>query len=223
MKKPNKTLQWILLIFLMVLISSAFALDYPKLQERFIKKYTTSGLPTFSSWHNFMIGANDFEADQKTKRSNETINRIITWQEDQKIWNMPDYWSTPLETIGKKMGDCEDFAIIKYFSLKNLGVPINQLRLVYVKAKNGNGTSGSEQAHMVLAYYPTPDSEPFILDNMLSDIRPASRRPDLTPVFSFNSEGIYNGAAGKDQQAGGIERLSKWQDLLLRAQLEGFN
>jgi len=219
---PQKKLNKVILVFLITLMSSAFAIDFPKLQEQFTKKFGTQSLQTFTLWQNFITSSGELKPEDKTKRSNEVINRIITWQDDQKVWNQPDYWATPLETLSKKMGDCEDFAIIKYFSLKNEGVPISQLRLVYVKAKNGNGAGSSEQAHMVLAYYATPDSEPLILDNMINDIRPASRRPDLTPVFSFNSEGIYNGAAGKDQQAGGLERLSKWQDLLQRAQVEGF-
>jgi hypothetical protein len=40
----------------------------------------------------------------------------------------------------------------------------------------------------VLAYYALPEAEPLILDNLISELRPASRRPDLTPVFSFNAE-----------------------------------
>jgi predicted transglutaminase-like cysteine proteinase len=199
----------------------ALALDYAKLQDIFVKKYTAASLNLFNAWQNVMITSGDLKPDDKTKRINDSSNRTITWYEDQKVWGAPDYWATPFETISKKAGDCEDFAIIKYFSLINLGIPVNQLRLVYVKAKNGNGTSSNELAHMVLAYYPSPDSEPLILDNMLSDIRPAGRRPDLVPVFSFNSEGVYNGVAGGGE-ASGIERLSKWQDLLQRAKNEGF-
>ena len=200
----------------------ALALDYPKLQEIYIKKYTSASLNLFNAWQNIMTTSVELKLDDKTKRINESSNRTITWQEDQKVWGVPDYWATPFETIAKKAGDCEDFAIIKYFSLINLGIPVNQLRLVYVKAKNGNGTSSGELAHMVLAFYPSPDSEPLILDNMLSDIKPAGRRPDLVPVFSFNGEGVYNGVAGGGQ-ASGIERLSKWQDLLQRAKNEGFD
>lgn len=212
--------QFLCLTFL--LSSVSVALDYPKLQETFVKKYTAASLNVFSAWQSIMTSSGELKPDDKTKRINDSSNRSITWHEDQKVWGVADYWATPFETIAKKAGDCEDFAIIKYFSLINLGIPVNQLRLVYVKAKNGNGTSSGELAHMVLAYYPSPDSEPLILDNMLSDIRPAGRRPDLVPVFSFNGEGVYSGVAGGGE-ASGIERLSKWQDLLQRAKNEGFN
>ena len=76
----------------------------------------------------------------------------------------------------------------------------------------------------------TPDStnrrasrqaEPLILDNLITDIRPASRRPDLTPVFSFNSEGLWQGVGGPvagDPTA----RLSRWREVLGKARAEGF-
>lgn len=227
-KKKNNSKNFFLLLLIssVTIITPFFAyatLDFSKLQATFIKKYGSSSLSLFNSWQNMISTSMSLKVDDQTKRVNESLNRVINWQEDQKTWGMSDYWATPLETIAKKAGDCEDFAIIKYFSLLDLGVPVNQLRLVYVKAKNGNGTSSTELAHMVLAYYPSLDQEPFILDNMLSDIKPASRRPDLTPVFSFNSEGIYNGAMSNGGQSDSVERLSKWQDLLQRSKNEGFN
>jgi hypothetical protein len=77
---------------------------------------------------------------------------------------------------------------------------------------------------MVLAYYPSANEEPMILDNLISEIRPASRRTDLFPVFSFNSQAIFagitkNAALG----SGGTSRLTRWQDLLERARQEGFD
>ena len=69
------------------------------------------------------------------------------------------------------------------------------MRLIYVKARIGGTASSLPQAHMVLAYYPTPDAEPLVLDNLMPEIRPASHAPDLQPVFSFNSE-----ASGRVQQ-----------------------
>jgi hypothetical protein len=83
--------------------------------------------------------------------------------------------------------------------------------------------SGVSQAHMVLAYYPTPDGEPLVLDNLIADLRPASRRPDLKPVFGFNSQGLWvagqRGAAAADPTA----RLSRWRDLLSRMEKDGLH
>ena len=162
--------------------------------------------------------------ENKLRRVNEFFNRHIFFVEDREVWGQSDYWATPMELLAKGKGDCEDFTIAKYFTLLNAGIADEQLRLVYVKARIGGPNSTLTQAHMVLAYYPTPDAEPLVLDNLITDIRAASRRPDLTPVFSFNSQGIWQGAGGNDPKgAGGIGRLSRWQDLLRRARQEGFD
>lgn len=162
--------------------------------------------------------------DDKLRRVNEFFNRRIRFADDREIWGQVDYWATPMETLAKGQGDCEDFTIGKYFTLLAAGVPDEQLRLVYVKARIGGPDSSIQQAHMVLAYYAAPDAEPMVLDNLITEIRPASRRPDLTPVFSFNSQGIWAGATGGTApSAGGIGRLSRWQDLLQRARREGFD
>jgi predicted transglutaminase-like cysteine proteinase len=159
----------------------------------------------------------------RLKRVNDFFNRQITFGEDSVIWNQPDYWATPLETLGRGAGDCEDFAIAKYYSLREVGVAPEKLRLIYVRAKTGATDAVAAQAHMVLAYYSQPESEPLVLDNLINDIRPASRRPDLVPVFSFNSEGVFAGVSGKESApAGGTGRLSRWEDLLKRARAEGF-
>jgi predicted transglutaminase-like cysteine proteinase len=104
----------------------------------------------------------------------------------------------------------------KYFSLIELGVAPSKLRFIYVRALIG-GAGGDQVAHMVLGYYPSPNAEPLVLDSLISMIMPASQRRDLTPVFSFNTEGVY--IDGK--QASPVDRLGRWRDLLLRMEQEG--
>lgn len=148
---------------------------------------------------------------------NTFYNRRIVFAEDIDVWGVDDYWASPLEALAQGRGDCEDYVIAKYFTLLTLGMPVARLRLVYVRAQVG----GQAQPHMVLAYYPQAGAEPLILDNLLGSIRQASRRPDLTPVFSFNSEGLWQGVAGAsagDPQA----RLSRWRDVMAKARAEGF-
>lgn len=175
-------------------------------------------------WQEMLARSKSLAEKDKLKRINDFINRRIVFDDDMSIWNQSDYWATPLETIGQSRGDCEDFAIIKYYSLRDAGIPLAKLRLVYVKARL-NGPSGPYlQAHMVLAYYPTPNAEPLVLDNLEAEVRPASQRNDLQPIFSFNSEAIWTGAAGNAASGtGGTSQLSRWQDLLRRAHNEGFD
>ncbi|WP_269459990.1 transglutaminase-like cysteine peptidase [Vibrio rumoiensis] len=82
-------------------------------------------------------------------------------------------------------GDCEDFSIAKYYTLRELGVDDEKLRLIYVKSLTLN------QFHMVVAYYETPSSMPLILDNIDGEIKPASQRSDLVPVYSFNATNLW--------------------------------
>jgi predicted transglutaminase-like cysteine proteinase len=162
------------------------------------------------------------EADEAARLDgvNRFFNRRILFRDDREVWHLDDYWASPLETLQQGMGDCEDFAIAKYFSLLATGVPASHLRLVYVRLQVG-GDSGPSQPHMVLAYYANAEAEPLILDNLVTEIRPASRRPDLTPVFSFNSEGLWQGN-GAQRMGDPIERLSPWRDVLRKARAEGF-
>ena len=149
--------------------------------------------------------------EQKLQLVNRFFNRA-KFVSDFEHWGKEDYWATPVELLATNAGDCEDYSIAKYFTLKELGVPIEKLKITYVKAIKLN------QAHMVLAYYPEPGAEPVILDNLMNDIKPASERTDLIPVYSFNGEGLWlsklRGQEGK--RLGDPDKLDHWQDLMLR-------
>jgi predicted transglutaminase-like cysteine proteinase len=149
---------------------------------------------------------------------NNFYNRQVAFRDDVEVWGLVDYWASPLEMLGQGQGDCEDYAIGKYFTLLALGMPTARLRMVYVRAQLAGG---GIQAHMVLAYYPAPAAEPLILDNLVGDVRPASRRPDLVPVFSFNSEGLWQGV-GALAAGDPLARLSRWREVLAKARAEGF-
>ena len=158
----------------------------------------------------------------KLERINNFVNQHIAFDSDTNVWQASDYWATPLETLGQGRGDCEDLAILKYISLRLGGVPRNKLRLVYVKARLDILNGPAQQAHMVLAYYARPDSEPLILDNLDTAIKRAALRTDLTPIFSFNSEGIFGDLSGANKVAARIGRLSRWEDTWRRIVAEGY-
>lgn len=144
---------------------------------------------------------------------NDFFNEI-PFDSDWDLWDKEDYWATPIEMLGIRGADCEDFAIAKYFSLRQLGVPAERLRITYVKAVK------LDQAHMVLAYYPQADAEPLILDNLIDQIRFAGERDDLVPVYGFNGESLWLAAnRGQGSKVGGSSRIKRWNDL--RAKMAG--
>ncbi len=157
----------------------------------------------------------------KIKAVNDFYNQRLAYVEDIDNWSQLDYWASPLESLGKGAGDCEDYAIGKYFTLTSLGVPHAKLRMVYVRASIAGAPSGFI-AHMVLAYYPSPEAEPLVLDNLQPGIRLAGERPDLSPVFSFNAEGLWQGVGSIRANGDPMTRLSKWRDVVARARQDGF-
>ncbi|MFZ3619926.1 cysteine protease LapG [Leclercia barmai] len=149
-------------------------------------------------------------------RVNQFFNARMAFRDDIVVWKQQDYWATPIEFLRKGAGDCEDFALAKYFTLREMGVPANQLRITYVKALELN------QAHMVVTWYSTPTAIPLVLDNLKTAILPATQRTDLLPVYAFNGEGLWLPQSGGNKRVGDSKRLSRWQDLLTRMRAEGF-
>lgn len=218
--RPGARQLFFALITLWCGIVAAFNFDV--LQQQLTARFGASRVAALKEWQQTLVAAKALKEPDKLKRINDFFNKNITFEDDYSIWDQTDYWATPLETIGQGRADCEDFAIAKYYSLKDVGVPLAKLRLVYVKAKLEGASGPTLQAHMVLAYYPAPNAEPLVLDNLVPDIRPASQRTDLHPVFSFNSEAIWTGVAENSAKKAGTGQLSRWQDLLQRARNEGF-
>jgi predicted transglutaminase-like cysteine proteinase len=154
------------------------------------------------------VGRSDVE---KLRRVNDFFN-ALSFVDDIAHWGRKDYWATPLEMLLSNGGDCEDFSIAKYFTLREMGIPADKMRLTYVKALRLN------QAHMVLTYFPTPDEDPLVLDNLEQKIVPANARQDLLPVYSFNSNGLWLAAPrlSESKEIGKAERLAPWREVTAR-------
>ena len=156
----------------------------------------------------------DLTERELLSRVNIFFNRL-RFIDDIDLWGKSDYWATPLEFLGAGGGDCEDFSIAKYQTLRELGIADEKLRLVYVKALVLN------QFHMVVAYYPSPAAVPYILDNLEGSIRLATQRSDLAPIYSFNGQHLWlMQARGQGQLSGDASRLSRWNELRGRIDTE---
>lgn len=145
------------------------------------------------------------------RRVNEIYNKV-PYVSDVQHWGVPDYWATPVEMVASAGADCEDYAIAKYMSLKELGVPIQRLRITYVRALHIGET------HMVLAYYPSTDADPWILDNLIDEVKPASARTDLAPVYSFNDDDLW--LASGQARSGGASNVRLWREVLEKMEKE---
>jgi len=210
----------LLAVALWAAISAAQTLqpDAQRLQQTARQRYGEAGVQRVQAWLDMLASHRNLPETDKIQAVNNFWNQAVQGAEDIDVWRQTDYWATPLESLGKRQGDCEDYVIGKYFSLLALGIPADKLRFIYVKAIMGGTGSRIQVAHMVLGYYSEPNAMPLVLDNLLSSIEPANKRRDLVPVFSFNAGGVY--VDGK--QASPVERIGRWNDLLLRMKREGF-
>lgn len=213
------TLLSLLMIFC---LSDFYAADYEfnKLSSLANQRYGQEAYKNILELNQLIVSLKSVSDTEKLKNVNDFFNQKIRFTDDIELWGQPDYWATPLETIGKQAGDCEDFSIAKYIFLKVLNIPDDKLRLTYVRAELTGHDGSAVKAHMVLSYYSTPLSEPLILDNLNSEIMPASKRTDLAPIFSFNSKGLWLGSSLKPK-AESQSHLSRWRDVLTRIQADG--
>ncbi|VAX21030.1 T1SS associated transglutaminase-like cysteine proteinase LapP [hydrothermal vent metagenome] len=188
--------------------------------DKVSKQYGGSARERLIEWRELIRkNKNNPELSEKDKLElvNDFFNDEIEFLDDIDHWGKEDYWATPVETLVTQGGDCEDFSIAKYFTLKEMGVPVKKMLITYVKALE------LDQAHMVLTYYENPASDPLVLDNLIDEIKPGSTRDDLAPVYTFNSDGLWMAkerGRGKKLR-GGPQRMIRWRELDSRMKKEG--
>lgn len=163
-------------------------------------------------WQEFVKDSSSSTPREKLVSVNNYFNRF-NYVEDHDLYGRDDYWATMRETLSRNSGDCEDFAIAKYFTLRELNLSEKNMRITYVIPVQ------SKKPHMVLTYKLAESEEALVLDTMVNVLLPVSRRSDLVPVYSFNMNGYW--IARKDenwqgQRVGGAADLSLWWELLQR-------
>lgn len=165
----------------------------------------------FTNWEKLIHHSLDKTDLEKIKLVNDFFNQM-TWVSDKELWNKEDYWATPIESLIRNAGDCEDFSIAKYFTLLAMDIPYERLRINYVKLPD-------HQHHMVLSYYTTPDTDPLILDNFNKQLLTQKQRSDLTFLFSFNSEYLW---LSEDHLVplDGENDLTLWSSMMSRIEKE---
>lgn len=154
----------------------------------------------------------DFELLRKLSHVNSFYNKILPVDDNDK-YNADDYWATPKEFLVQGKGDCEDYAIAKYFTLKEVGINPNNLFMAVVQVK------GESSYHMVLLYFKDKKKTPLVLDNLSFRVLPFEKRKKLIPKFIFNEKEIFilkNKKIYKKVKKIDWGKVDKWQDLLHR-------
>jgi predicted transglutaminase-like cysteine proteinase len=114
---------------------------------------------------------------------NRTVNGAMTYKSDQAVWGVGDYWATPVEMARKGAGDCEDFAIAKYWALRSLGIPDDKLQLVLLQ------DTRRQLFHAVLIAH--TGSGAYVLDNVSNRLLADTDYTQYQPIMSFAGERSY--------------------------------
>lgn len=132
----------------------------------------------YEEWIAFLDGIKGKEKLDQIKAINDYVNKA-KYITDQANWGQKDYWATPYEFMAK-FGDCEDYAIAKFMSLRTLGFSNNSMRVVAVKDLN------LKVGHAVLVVF--QDGKVLLLDNQIKQLVDASTVKHYLPVFSINEK-----------------------------------
>lgn len=129
---------------------------------------------------------NQLVTSVKDKKLSEQLDVVNDWGnkhpyiEDQINWGLEDFWETPNEFM-EISGDCEDYAISKYYTLRAAGIPADRLRIIVLQDLNLGGV-----IHAVLGVY--EGGELYILDNQSQQVTPALKIYHYRPIFGINEE-----------------------------------
>ncbi len=132
----------------------------------------------YAQWQSFLEGARTLPMAEKIRRVNEYANqkRYIL---DIENYGVEDYWATPVEFL-QHNGDCEDYAIIKMLSLKQLGFKVEDMRIVVVQDTN------LKVPHAVMAI--NQENDILILDNQIKQVISHKKIYHYVPVYSLNEK-----------------------------------
>jgi predicted transglutaminase-like cysteine proteinase len=130
----------------------------------------------YDEWIAFLDTVRGMDKLAQLKAVNKQMNKS-KYIVDQANWGTKDYWATPFEFMAK-FGDCEDYAITKFMSLKQLGYDAKDLRVVAVKDMN------LRVGHAILAVF--LDGKVYILDNQVKIVVEAKKIRHYQPVFSIS-------------------------------------
>lgn len=207
------------LLLLLTVHSLRAAWDFASIQQKSDALYgpaSPQAQRRIKAWQQLLLQLRNADEQTQLHAVNQFFNDKLRYTEDIDAWHDVDYWATPIESLRKGEADCEDYAIAKYFTLRQLGISEDKLRITYVKALRYN------RAHMVLAWYLTPEAIPLVLDSLTNTISPATQRMDLLPVYSFNNTGLWLPGNQNNKRVGDSKRLSRWQQVFIKMREEGF-
>ena len=135
------------------------------------------------TWARIVLDAEELSPGERISHVNRAVNALVAYRSDREIWHRAEYWASPSESLALGRGDCEDYVILKYWTLRRLGIADDAMRIVVLRdrAKKVN--------HAVLAV--AFKSDWLVLDNRYAKVRFHGEMPNYQPIYSFNFSGQW--------------------------------
>jgi len=133
-------------------------------------------------WREFLAGLNGKDAMAQLSAVNAYVNRV-RYRTDAENYGIDDYWSTPRELFARG-GDCEDYAIAKYLSLRALGWPAEQLRVAVVH------DNARDLVHAALIAYHGGNA--YLLDIEIAEVTEHRNVARYAPIFAISEVGWWS-------------------------------
>lgn len=140
----------------------------------------------YKLWYDALMG--DFvNTEHDLVASIDKINRAVNekiYKHDNQNWTVDDYWATPIEFFVND-GDCEDFAITKYFLLKDFGIKNEDMKITILLDNK------QREIHSILQV--SINKQWYILDNRTNNILTLDQSPKhYIPLYAINEKGWWH-------------------------------
>lgn len=135
------------------------------------------------TWADIVLAAGKLSPGERIAHVNRAVNSLVAYRSDRETWHRAEYWASPAESLARGRGDCEDYVILKYWTLRRLGVSDDAMRIVVLRDRSKNVN------HAVLAV--AFNSDWLVLDNRYANIRFHGEMPNYQPIYSFNFSGQW--------------------------------
>lgn len=91
-------------------------------------------------------------------------------------------WVSPLAALDAGIGDCKEFAVLKYAALNDSGIALEDLRLII------GGVDSAREYHVVVAVRDA--GRWYILDNRSLAVLESREFSDFLPIFALDRRGV---------------------------------
>ncbi|MEJ1353514.1 MAG: transglutaminase-like cysteine peptidase [Candidatus Sedimenticola sp. (ex Thyasira tokunagai)] len=134
------------------------------------------------AWLGKLHSLENLAADELLEQVNSYVNGFPP-KSDRDNYQLEEYWASPLEFL-ERSGDDEDAAVMKYFMLREQGIPASSLRITQLKDSLEN------RIDTVLLYSSSAGGEQ-VLSSRRDLLLPLSQMRYSTPVYSVNEENYW--------------------------------